>query len=1277
MQVVRIVVVLFVAAFCGIEPAARAADKVPAAKPFPKNGILPKEEIGALRLLKKHPEYDGRGTIVAVFDTGVDPGAAGLQTTSDGKPKIVDIVDGTGSGDVLMSEPVKPKDGTLTGLSGRALKVSAKWSNPKGTFRLGLKAAYDLFPGSLVSRMKRERKKEFDAAQAKCEAKLRDTLAKWDAAHPSPDSAQKRERRELQNRLDQLVAARGTPDPGPVYDCVVFHDGKAYRAVVDTDEDGDLADETPLTNYRAERRFATFAHDTLLNFSVNIYQQGKRLSIVTASGAHGTHVAGIIAAHFPDQPEFNGVAPGAQIVSVKIGDSRLDGMETAAGLVRGLKTVVDNKCDLINMSYGEASSIPNHGRLISLFTEVVRKHGVIFVASAGNEGPALSTVGSPGGTTSDVIGVGAYVSPEMMAVEYTLRKALPGLAYTWTSRGPTFDGDLGVNIFAPGGAIAPVPTWTLQKNQRMNGTSMASPNCCGGIALLLSALNAQKIPYSPYSIRRAIANTARKIETASDFAQGPGLLQVDLALPYLVKHHSQPGERQRFRVRVSGADGGRGIYLREAHQTARPTTHGVSVRPVFAEGTRPETKTAFEMRVSLVATQPWIQVGAHTVLTHGGARFTIGVDPTTLEPGAYYGEVQGIDADHPDRGPLFRVPVTVVRSTKLQGDAPLSHRESLTFEAGRLHRRFFIVPAGVEWADLTLRAKTPDGESRRFVLHTLKTRRGHSIDDVGLRRYITLNHARDHVHSFAVRAGQSVEVCLAQYWSTVGATEVELELRFRGLDPDRRGIALSPGAPWARVEVTAATDREVLAPKAVLETHRTYYRPTESVIRPLGAERDLLPDGSPIYELQLTYKFDQARTGTVTPRFPSIDGILYDSPYGSHLWMLFDEKKRHVSTDDIWPDPLRLRKGKYLLKVQLRHSDVKALERQKKLLLAIDRPLAKPISLGIYESQVAAAEARDRFSTRKLHRSERAALTIAAPTVSSLPSSVIDGDLLLGTIHYGKTDATTAGPDQRPGGFPLQYAVAGTGRTRKNGSAKVKPAAPSGGTLVKKINSLKLLELETLAATGKSSKQFDALFDELVNSDGTGTKVLCVRLQLLDHEKYRKTRLPDVVKAADAILDRIDVDKLALHFGRRVDPDDAAAVRLRKKMEKQRDLLVDTLYRKGRAIGYMELPEVLAKHPITDVKSHDTAFEDNFAELQKWVDTTDAKYVLLHVRRERRKGRFGTALKLLKKFDDRSSTNYWYHTKHRDIYAKLGWKHLAEYETRWLIRRFPKAYPSF
>ena len=90
--------------------------------------MIPKQEIGALDFIKSNLEFDGRGVVIAIWDTGVDPTARGLQITSEGKPKILDFIDASGSGDVHMLKSFKITDSsrTIKTLTGRIVSVSLK-----------------------------------------------------------------------------------------------------------------------------------------------------------------------------------------------------------------------------------------------------------------------------------------------------------------------------------------------------------------------------------------------------------------------------------------------------------------------------------------------------------------------------------------------------------------------------------------------------------------------------------------------------------------------------------------------------------------------------------------------------------------------------------------------------------------------------------------------------------------------------------------------------------------------------------------------------------------------------------------------------------------------------------------------------------------------------------------------------------------------------------------------------------------------------------------------
>ena len=104
------------------------------------------------------------------------------------------------------------------------------------------------------------------------------------------------------------------------------------------------------------------------------------------TNGHGTQVAGIIAA----DGQAIGVAPKAKILAYKVSE---DGEGVSSELIiRAIEKAIEDGADIINISLGVNKTNAKIDRAVSIALE----KGIFVVTAAGNDGPGLETIGSPG-----------------------------------------------------------------------------------------------------------------------------------------------------------------------------------------------------------------------------------------------------------------------------------------------------------------------------------------------------------------------------------------------------------------------------------------------------------------------------------------------------------------------------------------------------------------------------------------------------------------------------------------------------------------------------------------------------------------------------------------------------------------------------------------------------------------------------------------------------------------------------------------------------------------
>ena len=187
---------------------------------------------------------------------------------------------------------------------------------------------------------------------------------------------------------------------------------------------------------------------------------------------HGTHVASIVAGQ---SSTITGVAPEASIYAYKVLAD--NGFGSTFDIISALEKAVDPDGDpqtrdgaqIINMSLGNDGRDANDPLVVAVNNAA--KAGALVVVAAGNSGPNLESLGSPG------------IAAEALTVANTSKT--DAVSYD-SSRGPGVAGALlKPEIAAPGSSIyAAIPD---NKYEYKSGTSMAAPHVAGAAALLLQA----------------------------------------------------------------------------------------------------------------------------------------------------------------------------------------------------------------------------------------------------------------------------------------------------------------------------------------------------------------------------------------------------------------------------------------------------------------------------------------------------------------------------------------------------------------------------------------------------------------------------------------------------------------------------------------------------------------------------------------------------------------------------------------------------------------------
>lgn len=228
---------------------------------------------------------------------------------------------------------------------------------------------------------------------------------------------------------------------------------------------------------------------------------------------HGTHTISTVGGSGAASGGLKkGVAPDAELLNGKVLNDGGSGAES--WIIAGMQWAVDQRADVVSMSLGSPEPTDCTDPMSVAAEKLAGSEKTLFVIAAGNSGPTLNTVSSPG-CAPGVLTVGAVDRDDSTA--------------QFSSRGPVIGSHtLKPEIAAPGVDISAAAAGGrgVYAYQSMSGTSMATPHVAGAAAIVK-----QRHPdWTAQQIKAALVSSAKSDLPGDVRETGGGRLDVKAAV---------------------------------------------------------------------------------------------------------------------------------------------------------------------------------------------------------------------------------------------------------------------------------------------------------------------------------------------------------------------------------------------------------------------------------------------------------------------------------------------------------------------------------------------------------------------------------------------------------------------------------------------------------------------------------------------------------------------------------------------------------------------------